>query len=106
VLPLAGGRVLAFGLRGRLFASGDRGHSWTRVETGTEATLLCGLQTQPGRFVVAGMEGTLVFGDESGAPVRIEERRDRRAIVALAPAPGGGLLLFGEGGVRRIESSD
>jgi photosystem II stability/assembly factor-like uncharacterized protein len=103
LLPLAGGRLLAFGLRGRLYSSADRGRSWARVETGTEATLLCGLQTGPGRFVLAGMEGTLLFGDADGARVRTEERPDRRAIVALAPAPGGGVLLVGEGGVRRIE---
>jgi photosystem II stability/assembly factor-like uncharacterized protein len=106
VLPLAEGPVLAYGLRGRLFSSTDRGGTWTRLETGSEATLLCALQTGPGRFVVAGMEGTLVFGDSPAGPVRAEERRDRHAIVALAPGPGGSLLLFGEGGVERVEPRD
>jgi photosystem II stability/assembly factor-like uncharacterized protein len=103
-LPLAEGPLLVFGLRGRLFSSADRGGSWKRIETGTEATLLCGLETSPGRFVIAGMEGTLVFGSGATGPVRTEERPDRRAIVALAQGPGGSLLLFGEGGVRRIEA--
>jgi photosystem II stability/assembly factor-like uncharacterized protein len=103
LLPLAEGPVLAFGLRGRLFSSADRGETWTRIETATEATLLCGLETGPGRFVVAGMEGTLVHGDGAAGPVRTEGRPDRHAIVALAPGPGGSLLLFGEGGVRRVE---
>jgi photosystem II stability/assembly factor-like uncharacterized protein len=102
VLPLAEGPVLAFGLRGRLFSSSDRGRTWTRIETATEATLLAGLQTGPGRFVVGGMEGTLLFAEAGGA-LRTEERPDRRAIVALAPGPGGSLLLFGEGGVTRVE---
>ena len=103
VLPLAEGPVLAFGLRGRLFASNDRGQTWTRIETATEATLLSGLQLGPGRFVIAGMEGTLVFGEGAKGPVRTEERPDRQAIVALAPNPGRGLLLVGEGGVRHLE---
>jgi photosystem II stability/assembly factor-like uncharacterized protein len=103
LLPLAEGPVLAFGLRGRLFSSADRGMSWTRIETATEATLLCGLETGPGRFVVAGMEGTLVWGEGVNGPVRTEQRPDRNAIVALVPNPGLGLLLFGEGGVRRVE---
>jgi photosystem II stability/assembly factor-like uncharacterized protein len=102
LLPLAEGPVLAFGLRGRLFASADRGRTWTRIETETEATLLCGLQTGPGRFVIAGMEGTLVFGEASSLRVRTEERRDRRAVVALAPGPDASLLLVGEGGIERV----
>ncbi len=101
LLPLAEGPVLAFGLRGRLFSSADRGQTWTRIETATEATLHTGLQIGPGRFVVAGMEGTLVWGSMTG-PVRTEARADRQAIVALALAKGG-LLLFGEGGMRRLE---
>jgi photosystem II stability/assembly factor-like uncharacterized protein len=103
LLPLAEGPVLAFGLRGRLFASADRGKSWTRIETATEATLLCGLEIRPGGFVVAGMEGTLVWGESVSGPVRTEQRPDRHAIVALAPNPGRGLLLLGEGGVRHLE---
>jgi photosystem II stability/assembly factor-like uncharacterized protein len=103
LLPLAEGPVLAFGLRGRLFASTDRGKTWTRVETATEATLLSGLQIGPGRFVIAGMEGTLVWGEGALGPVRTEQRPDRLAIVALAPNPGRGLLLVGEGGVRHVE---
>jgi len=103
VLPLAEGPVLAFGLRGRLFASADRGKTWTRIETATEATLLSGLQIGPGRFVIAGMEGTLVWGEGVKGPVRTEERPDRKAIVALAPNPGHGLYLVGEGGVRHLE---
>jgi photosystem II stability/assembly factor-like uncharacterized protein len=103
VLPLDDGSVLAFGLRGRLFASSDRGRSWTRIEAATEATLLCGMSLGAGRYVVGGMEGTLVWGE--GGRTRTEERPDRQAITALARDPEGGLLLFGEGGVRHQGSS-
>ncbi len=103
LLPLAEGPVLAFGLRGRLFSSADRGKHWTRIETATEATLLSALELGPGRFLVAGMEGTLVWGEGATGPVRTEQRPDRQAIVALAPNPGHGLLLVGEGGVRHLE---
>jgi photosystem II stability/assembly factor-like uncharacterized protein len=104
VLPLEEGPVLAFGLRGRLFVSQDRGRSWTRIETATEATLLSAVQIGPGRFVVAGMEGTLVWGEIASTPaVRTDVRPDRQAIVAFAHGKDGGLLLVGEGGVRRVE---
>jgi photosystem II stability/assembly factor-like uncharacterized protein len=103
VLPLAEGPLLAFGLRGRLFVSQDRGRSWTRIETATEATLLSALQIGPRRFVVAGMEGTLVWGEIASAPVRTDVRPDRQAIVAFAHGANGGLLLVGEGGMQRVE---
>ena len=95
---------LAFGLRGRLFVSQDRGRSWTRIETASEATLLSAVQIGPSRFVVAGMEGTLVWGQIASTPaVRTDVRPDRQAIVAFARGADGGLLLAGEGGVRRVE---
>ena len=103
LLPLAEGPLLAFGLRGRLFSSVDRGQTWTRIETASEATLLSALQIGPGRFVVAGMEGTLVWGEGVSGPVRTEQRPDRHAIVGLAPGAGEDLLLFGEGGMHRLE---
>ncbi len=104
-LPLEDGSVLAFGLRGNLFSSADRGQTWTRIETDTEATLLSGVALGDGRFVIAGMEGTLVWGEGPTGPVRVEERPDRQAIVALTPAAAGQLLLFGEGGVERLDRS-
>ena len=48
------------------------------------------LQTGPGRFVVAGMEGTLVWGEGASAGRSApSERPDRQAIVALAPGAAG-----------------
>ena len=102
VLPLAEGPVLAFGLRGRLYRSPDRGRTWEQIGTGTEATLTSALQLGPQRFVVAGMAGTLLWSDGRG-PARLQELPDRKAIVALAKGDNRNLLLFGEGGVRRVE---
>jgi photosystem II stability/assembly factor-like uncharacterized protein len=102
-LPLSDGTVLAFGLRGHLFRSADRGRSWQQIPTDSEATLLAGLELEPGRFVLVGMEGTLLWSEGPGGPVRLQEMPDRRPIVALARDGDRGLLLFGEGGVHRIE---
>jgi hypothetical protein len=50
------------------------------------------------------MEGTLVWGEIASTPaVRTDVRPDRQAIVAFANGADGGLLLVGEGGVRRVE---
>ena len=103
LLPRPDGSLLAFGLRGHLYRSPDGGRSWTPIPTGTEETLTCALDLGSGRFVVGGMAGTLLWSDATGAAVRKQDLPDRKAIVALAQAAPGTLLLFGEGGVRRVE---
>ena len=105
LLPLPGGELLAFGLRGHLYRSGDRGGSWEKIETGSDATLTSGLELGAGRFVVGGMAGTLLWSEDGGRTVRKQELPDRKAIVALARGDERTLLLFGEGGVRRVEIS-
>lgn len=105
LLPMADGPLLAFGLRGHLYRSPDRGQTWERMETGTDATLTSALQLGPGRFVVGGMAGTLLWSDGPGPVLRLQELPDRKAIVALARGDDRNLLLFGEGGVRRVEIS-
>ena len=103
LLPRPDGSLLAFGLRGHLYRSPDGGRSWTAIATGTDATLTCALDLGSGRFVVGGMDGTLLWSDGAGAAVRKQDLPDRKAIVALAPGAPGTLLLVGEGGVRRVE---
>ena len=103
LLPRPDGSLLAFGLRGHLYRSPDGGRSWTPIASGTEETLTCALELGSGRFVVGGMAGTLLWGEGTDAAVRKQDLPDRKAIVALAQAAPGTLLLVGEGGVRHIE---
>jgi len=103
LLPLPDGSLLVFGLRGHLYRSPDKGRSWTAMATGTEQTLTSALDLGSGRFVVGGMGGTLLWSDAAGTAVRKQDLPDRKAIVALAPGAPGTLLLFGEGGVRRVD---
>ena len=103
LLPLSDGPLLAFGLRGHLFRSMDRGNTWEKIETKSEATLTSGLELGAGRFVVGGMAGTLLWSEDGGRTVRKQEQPDRKAIVALARGDVRTLLLFGEGGVRKVE---
>jgi hypothetical protein len=49
------------------------------------------------------MAGTLLWSDGAGGLVRKQELPDRKATVAMALGPAGTLLLFGEGGVRRVD---
>ena len=97
--------MLAFGLRGHLFRSRGPGAArGQRIETGTEATLTSALELGPGRFVVAGLAGTLLWSDGAGGALRKQELPDRKGDRrARAGATSGHLLLFGEGGVQHLE---
>jgi photosystem II stability/assembly factor-like uncharacterized protein len=101
VLPLSDGAVLVFGLRGRLFRSEDGGAHWSEIGTGTEATLMSGIEQPGGRVTIAGLAGALLVSDDGAHHFRYEPLADRKAGVALI-ADSTGLLLFGEGGSRRL----
>ncbi len=101
--PLEDGALLAFGLRGNLFRSEDRGGTWTAVETGTVATLTDAVDLGGGRIAVVGLAGAVLRSSDGGRTFRGEELPDNKgASAVLARRDGRELMLFGEGGVRRI----
>ena len=105
LLPLSNGHLLVFGLRGNLYRSTDGGRTWERIPSGTEATLTSALDLGDGRFVVGGLAGTLLWSDGAEGAVRKQELPGRKAIMAMANVDPGTLLLFGEGGVQRVDIS-
>jgi photosystem II stability/assembly factor-like uncharacterized protein len=103
-LVLGDGALLVFGLRGNLFRSDDRGETWSEIATGTEATLMAGVERTGGEVLVAGLAGTLLRSADGGRTFHLESFEDRRGHVA-ALAVDGEVLLFGEGGTRRLEAA-
>ena len=102
-LALDRDRVLLFGLRGRLFRSEDAGESWTRVATSTHATLTGAVRLPSGEVLITGLEGTLLTSRDGGRSVSLRRFASRQGIsAALALPDGGGVLLLGEFGVRRL----
>jgi len=103
-LPLADGALLVFGLRGHVLRSEDRGATWSEIETGTEATLMAGAELDDGRVLLTGLAGAVLRSDDGGLSFRSDDLEDRRARVAIVPLEGAA-LLFGEGGVHRLEGT-
>ena len=100
-VPLAGGVVVAFGLRGRIIRSVDAGKSWALVDSPASATLMGGAVLPDGTLVLAGAAGTVVASRDAGQtffPLATGTSRP----LAKAIAGEGGLLAFGEGGVRPV----
>lgn len=102
-LPLAGERLLAFGLRGHLFASRDAGKSWQAIATGTETTLNDALRLRDGRIVAVGLAGTVLVGTPDATRFDLRPQADRAGFARVLETPDGALLLLGSHGARRLE---
>ncbi len=101
LLTLSDDVVLAYGMRGHIFRSTDRGEHWDEIASGTEATLFGGHRLADGRVVLAGQAGTVLLGDARGEGFEPLPNGDT-AMYAAVLAQRDELLLFGEGGVRRV----
>lgn len=93
------GGVVLFGMSGRVLYSRDQGRHWQPVETGLTQSLTDAVELPDGRLVVVGNGGVLAVGTLGNGPLRSSVLPDRRNIHAVAPAPSGGLALFGAFGV-------
>ncbi len=102
ILPLEGEALLAFGLRGNLFRSDDGGTTWTAIQTGTTALLDTGARIDERTVVVAGLAGVILVSHDDGRSFTLTQQDDRKAISSVLPSGDGGLIVDGEGGVRRL----
>ena len=95
--------LLLMGLRGHLFRSGDAGETWTRVSTGTNATLTGAVRLPSGAILITGLEGSVLTSGDGGRSVSLRRLPSREGISAAVPLPDGAVpLLIGEFGVQRL----
>jgi photosystem II stability/assembly factor-like uncharacterized protein len=102
VMPLAGDAVLAFGLRGRLYRSDDAGMTWKQVPSATVAMLTDASRLADGSIVIVGLSGTVLVSRDGGRAFQLLQQSDRRGAWAVSRVRGG-IVVAGEGGVRRVE---
>ncbi len=109
-LALDADRLLLLGLRGSMFRSEDGGESWTQVRTGTKATLTGAVRVKPGLLLVTGLEGTMLVSRDGGRSVSIDAGfkplASRQGISTALTLPGGGLVLLGEFGAKRLPRAE
>ncbi|KQV82209.1 hypothetical protein ASD15_09100 [Massilia sp. Root351] len=95
-----GTTVLAFGLRGNAYASGDGGQNWRRAQTGVQTGLTAGAVLNDGALLLLSQAGHVLRSADGGAtfaPVR----QDRPAPAAAALAlPDGRVLVGGPRGLQ------
>jgi photosystem II stability/assembly factor-like uncharacterized protein len=96
------GTLLVLGMRGHAFRSSDAGESWQAVETHTDQSLQSAVRLRDGRIVAVGHGGVVLTSRDGGRSFSVETRPDRRGLAAVAEAPDGSWLLFGETGATRL----
>jgi photosystem II stability/assembly factor-like uncharacterized protein len=95
------GGVTVFGLRGNAWHRGNGQRRWTRIDTHVEVSLTAAAHDATGRTLLASQTGHLLaVGDDGRAtPLPLEDRLPASAVLAL---PGGGFLIGGPAGLRRL----
>ncbi len=93
------------GLRGNVFYSADAGVSWQHLETQTEASLLGSRINDHQRASFVGQGGTLLQVDLTAEPTVQLSNVSRGALAALAGKTGHDIILVGEAGITRLDSS-
>jgi photosystem II stability/assembly factor-like uncharacterized protein len=101
ILPLDGDALLVFGLRGHLYRSDDAGKSWRALESHSEALLSGSTRLGDGTVVIVGLSGTVLVSSDGGLSFSAHQQADRKGLSAVAPAPGG-VVVVGEAGVHLL----
>lgn len=81
------GAVIAYGLRGNAFRSGDGGKTWQKVETGLKAGLTAATVTADGRVVLVSQVGQVVASSDDGrsfARINLERAVPASAVLETA----------------------
>ncbi|WGK62470.1 YCF48-related protein [Halopseudomonas sp. SMJS2] len=95
--------LVAYGLRGQAFFSGDRGETWSHVETGLRSGIVDGQFLQDGRAILAASDGEMVVGDARHARFKPFSDERRVALSAISQVNADTLLLVGANGARSVK---
>jgi photosystem II stability/assembly factor-like uncharacterized protein len=94
------GVVIAFGLRGNIFRSEDKGSSWKKIDTGLDASLTGATVTEDGQVIVVSQAGNVLLG--KGDCSKFNEAKIGAPFPATAVAAVGSdtVVVAGFGGLR------
>jgi photosystem II stability/assembly factor-like uncharacterized protein len=104
VLPLGGGRILTYGLRGHILRSEDHGAVWEPVNNAVQVLIMGGIRLQNGAIILAGQGGNFFISRDSGRSFKPWKPDGFGTSVAdLIEAGDGFILTVGEAGAVRLK---
>ncbi|MFS2024938.1 WD40/YVTN/BNR-like repeat-containing protein [Massilia sp. CT11-137] len=95
------GTLLAYGLRGNVFRTPDRGAHWVKIDSGVSASVSAGIERDDGSLVLLAQTGDVLVSRDGGASFQKRPTREQAPAAGLAAAPDGGLIVATLRGVRR-----
>jgi len=94
------GTVYVTGMRGNIWASKDKGATFTKLDTsGADQSIASGMQLKDGSFVFVGLGGQVLYSPD-GQKYTLTYRPDRKGLNAVID-DGETLLVFGEAGIQK-----
>jgi photosystem II stability/assembly factor-like uncharacterized protein len=92
-------RLFAFGLRGTVYESTDRGANWKKASTGTDSTLNGATVLSDGRVVICGSRALLLVADPATGVLRRVSADTPMLFAGVAPAGADRVALGGSSGM-------
>jgi photosystem II stability/assembly factor-like uncharacterized protein len=92
--------LLAFGLRGVLYRSGDGGTTWAPLKVPVEATVTAGTVSGSGAFVLVNSAGQLLLGDRKGGSFTVIQPAAPMRYTGVLLASQGTVVVTGLSGIR------
>lgn len=94
--------VLAYGLAGNIYRSGDAGQIWTRIDTGLPATLTGATYGADGRtLVLSSAAGRLLISRDDGHSFTVQTVKQPTLLTAVAPLAGTQFIVGSLRGLQR-----
>ncbi|MBV2205665.1 MAG: hypothetical protein KUL87_09610 [Pseudomonas sp.] len=103
-LDLGGDALLAYGLRGNAWRSGDAGESWEPVELGQPNSITSSLSLANGALLLADEGGRLLRSDDGGQSFVPLPTTAGAGLTGMIETRDGALVLSGARGLVRVES--
>lgn len=104
-LVLTDSAVLAYGMRGSLFRTVDRGATWEKITTGIRGGIVAGDLSPNGEIVLASQSGELLRSTDNGLTFKPVPGAPATPVAGIATFSNGAYATAGPTGVR-IEALD
>jgi photosystem II stability/assembly factor-like uncharacterized protein len=105
ILASRSGCLLAYGLRGNVFASCDGGQSWAPSESASQVAFSAATELADGRIVLANQAGQLFASDDQGRSFQPLQGLPGTPFSSLTQSSSGSLVLGSLRGMTRVEPS-
>ena len=92
--------VLAYGMRGSLYRSTDRGAHWQQIATGLRAGIIAGDLRPGGEIVLVAQSGDAIVSKDGGQTFQPLPLAGREMAAGILAAANGSLVVIGPAGVR------